>query len=178
MATLLAKMTVKKLVHPFQLIVALSRVGEESVVAASFAVSRLERFSCSLASPSRLSREAELCVLSEAIRGAMHDQDRRFELRSAIPGSERVARGMENGGLQGPPGGTGGVAPAPRECPTSGADRARPGARASPAPRRRRTVRLLNSHRPQRRNPGHGIGGVTSFAPAPPPPEDQHAARR
>src|SRR5437588_9808249 len=94
-----AKMPAKKLDHPFQLIVALSRVGEEGVVATSFAVSRLDRFPVRSQAHLEFTRQAELRVLSEAIRGAMHDQDRHLELRGAIPGSERITRRMKNSGL-------------------------------------------------------------------------------
>src|SRR2546423_277906 len=92
-------MAAKKFEHPLQLIVALNRVGEEGVVAASFAVSRLDGLLVRSQAHLKFTREAELRVLSKAIRGAMHDQDRHVELRGAIPGSESIARRMKNSGL-------------------------------------------------------------------------------
>jgi hypothetical protein len=71
MAKLSTKMTAKKLDHPLQLIVALSRVGEEGVVAAPFAVSRLDGFLVRAQAHLEFTREADLCILSKAIRGAM-----------------------------------------------------------------------------------------------------------
>jgi hypothetical protein len=68
-------------------------------VAASFAVGRLDGFLVRSQAHLKFTREAELCVLSKAIRRAMHDQDRHVELRGAIPGSESVARRMKNSGL-------------------------------------------------------------------------------
>src|SRR5437660_10764519 len=92
-------MAAKKFDHPLQLIVALSRVGEEGIVAASFAVSRLDGFLVRSQAHLEFTRETELCVLAEAVRGAMHDQDRHLELCGAIPGAEPVTRRMKDSGL-------------------------------------------------------------------------------
>jgi hypothetical protein len=84
-------MAAKKFVHPLQLIVALSQRGEEGVKAAPLAVRRLDGSLVRWQPHLEFLGEGELRVLSEAIRGAMHDQDRHVELRGAIAASDYLA---------------------------------------------------------------------------------------
>ena len=81
-------MTAKKLDHPLELFIALSRIGEKGIVAASFAIRRLDGFLVRSQGRLECARQANPRVLSETIRRAVHDQDRHVELCGTIPGSE------------------------------------------------------------------------------------------
>src|SRR5215203_6139874 len=95
-------MTAKKLDYPLEFFVGLRRIGKKAVVVATFAVSRFDGFLVRSQGRLEFTRQANPCVLSEAICSAMHDQDGHVELRGAIPGSERVARRMKTSGLRVP----------------------------------------------------------------------------
>ena len=95
-------MALEKLGHPLQLIAALSRVGEERIVPASFTVRRLDTFVVRSQGHLELTRQAKLGVRPVAIRRAMHKQDRQTEFRGTLPGSQRVTRRMKNGRLHVP----------------------------------------------------------------------------
>ena len=152
-AKLSLEVAAKKIGHLLELVVTLSRVGEEGVVPASFAVSGLDRLLVRSQGHLEFTRKANAGVLSEAVCSAMHDQDRHAEFRGALPGSEGVPRRVKNGRLhvamrQEVLQRSAGAARVPDERQAD--RRERPEARASPAPGRRRTARLPDTRRTPR----------------------------
>src|SRR5687768_18260662 len=99
-------MTTKKLDHCLQLIVALSRVGEEAVVATSFVVTRLNCFLVTSQRRFEIARQRDVVVCASAASGfscAMQNENRHVELSGTRVWSQGVARGMKNRGLNVPP---------------------------------------------------------------------------
>ena len=95
-------MPTKELDHSLQLIVALSRVDEEAVVASSFVVTRLD---CFLMAPQRrfkVTRQGHIVIWASAAGGfsrAMQDVNRHVELSGAGSRSQSIAGGVKNDGL-------------------------------------------------------------------------------